>query len=236
MSDTEKRRARRRRRAGKGYQTMDLGNGVALATPEAVLRAMGGLPPDLDWAPVAPSVVPILPRRRPRPPGSGEPFRVTLPPGIPTGFGIDIGPAFLVIGESLLASWSIGPAELVATGLANLRDRMRSLRPRDLVYQELDGVPARILQTGLGCASALVLTPDELDRVFGPAPQLLIAPMRDILVSLPADTDRGLAAWLNDELADMDPNGLALDGFRLEDGVVRYERLRPATASRALRG
>ena len=226
MNDTEKRRAKRRRKAGKSYRTTDLGNGMVQATPEAVLRAMGGLPPDLEWAVMAPNVIPILPRRRPMPPQAGEPFRVTLPPGIPTGFGIDIGPAFLVVGESLLASWSIGPADLVATALANLRARMQPLRPRDLVRQSLDGVPVRILQSGLGCASALVLVPDELRRILGPDPQLLIAPMRDLVISMPPDTDRAFTAWINDEFAEMDPNGLALDAFTLDDGELRYEALR----------
>lgn len=227
MSDTDKRRARRRRKAGKSYRTVDLGNGLVQATPEAVIRAMGGLPPDLEWPEMAPNVIPILPRRRPLPPQAGEPFRVTLPPGIPTGFGIDIGPAFLVVGESLLASWPIGPADLVATSLENLRSRMRPVRPRDLLRQAIDGVPVRVLQSGLGCASALVLVPDELRRILGGGPQLLIAPMRDILVSMPHDTDRRFAAWLNDEFAEMDPNGLALDGFVLDEEDLRYEALRP---------
>jgi hypothetical protein len=160
------------------------------------------------------------------PPQAGEPFRVTLPPGIPTGFGIDIGPAFLVVGESLLGTWPVEPAELVATALENLRARLRPVRPRDLVRQAIDGVPVRVLQSGVGCASALVLVPDELARIFGEAPQALIAPMRDLLVALPADTDRSFVAWLNDELAEMDPNGLALDAFVLEGGALRYESLR----------
>jgi hypothetical protein len=197
------------------------------ATPEAVLRAMGSLPPDLEWEVMAPNVIPILPRRRPLPPQAGDPFRVTLPPGIPTGFGIDIGPAFLVVGESLLGTWPIGPAELVATALENLRTRMRPVRPRDLMRQAFDGVPVRLLQSGLGCASALVLAPDELARIFGDAPQTLIAPMRDLLISLPPETDRSFVAWLNDEFAEMDPNGLALDAFALEAGVLRYETVRP---------
>lgn len=227
MNDTEKRRTKRRRKAGKTYRTTDLGNGMVQATPEAVLRAMGGLPPDLEWEVMAPNVIPILPRRRAMPPQAGEPFRVTLPPGIPTGFGIDIGPAFLVVGDSLLGTWPIGPAELVATALENLRTRLRPVRPRDLVRQSFDGVPVRVLQSGLGCASALVLLPDELVRILGDAPQTLIAPMRDLLISLPPDVDRSFAAWLNDELAEMDPNGLALDAFALEDGMLRYEALRP---------
>jgi hypothetical protein len=227
MNDTEKRRAKRRRKAGKSYRTVDLGNGMVQATPDAVLRAMGGLPPDLDWASMAGAVIPILPRRRPLPPLAGEPFRVTLPPGIPTGFGIDIGPAFLVVGESLLATWPVGPADLVATALDNLRARMRPVRSRDLVRQAIDGVPVRVLQSGAGCASGLVLVEDELRRIFGAEPQCLIAPMRDILISLPVDADRTFVAWINDEFAEMDPNGLALDAFVLDDGGLRYETLAP---------
>src|SRR3954452_1171479 len=210
MNETEKRRAKRRHKSGKSYRTMDLGNGMVQATPDAVLRAMGGLPPDLEWASMAASVIPILPRRRPMPPLAGEPFRVTpprrrrrptppppgepfrvtLPPGIPTGFGIDIGPAFLVVGQSLLATWPVGAAELVATALDNLRARMRTVRPRDLVRQPIDGVPVRILQSGAGCASGLVLVEDELRRIFGTDPQCFIAPLRDILMSMPLDVDR----------------------------------------------
>jgi hypothetical protein len=228
MNEKEKRRAKRRRKAGKDYATWDLGDGMVQATPDAVFRAMGGLPPDLDWEVMAPNVIPILPRRRPMPAAAGEPFRVTLPPGIPTGFGIDIGPAFLVVGASLIEGWPIGPADLVATGLGNLRSRMRGVRPRDLVRQEMDGIPVRVLQSGVGCASALVLAPDELERIFGAEPQCLIAPMRDLLISLPADTDRSFVTWLNEEFSEMDPNGLALDAFVLEDGTLRYEALRAA--------
>ena len=72
-----------------------------------------------------------------------------------------------------------------------------------------------------------MLLPDELVRIFGREPQCLIAPMRDLLISMPADTDRSFAAWINDEFAEMDPNGLALDAFTLEDGRLRYEAIRP---------
>jgi hypothetical protein len=164
---------------------------------------------------------------------SGEPFRVTLPPGIPTGFGIDIGPAFLLVGQTLLAGWPVGPADLVARALSNLRERTRPIRARDLVTADIDGVPARVLQSGLGCASALVLAPDELRRILGDHPQCLLAPMRDVLVSLPSDVDRGFAAWLNEELATMDPNGLALDAFSLDADGLRYERLPRARSAAA---
>jgi hypothetical protein len=231
MHDKDRRRDKRPRKAGKDHSTWDLGNGVVQATPEAVLRAMGGLPPDLDWDVMARNVISILPRRRPMPAMAGEPFRVTLPPGIPTGFGIDIGPAFLFVGSSLLETWPIGPAELVATALDNLRARVRAVQPRDLVAQSIDAVPVRVLQTGVGCASALLLAPDELMRVFGPKPQCLIAPMRDLLVSLPPDADRAFVAWLNDEFSEMDPNGLALDAFVLDGRGLRYEAFGAREAS-----
>ena len=189
------------------------------------MRALGTLPRDLDWEELASHVIPVLPRRRPMPAEAGEPFRVTLPPGIPTGFGVDIGPAFLVVGPSLLAGWPVGPADLVARALANLRDRLRPVRPRDVFRQSIDGIPVRILQTGVGCASALVLLPDELRRILGPDPQCLVAPMRDLLVSMPRDVDRSFAGWLNEELASMDPNGLALDALVLDGDDLRYERL-----------
>jgi hypothetical protein len=189
------------------------------------MRAMGELPRDLDWQASAPHLIPILPRRRAMPPEAGEPFRVTLPPGIPTGFGIDIGPAFLVVGESMLAAWPIGPADVVATGLDNLRRRLRSVRARDLHRDVFQGVPVRILQSGVGCASALVLVPDELQRIFGTERQCFIAPMRDLLISLPVDADRELVGWLNEEFASMDPNGLALDAFVFDEGALRYETL-----------
>jgi hypothetical protein len=232
MNDRERRRAKRRRKAGKDYRTVNLGNGVETASVDAVMRAIGELPRDLDWPATAPHLIPILPRRRAMPSEAGEPFRVTLPPGIPTGFGIDIGPAFLVVGESMLASWPIGPADLVATALENLRQRLRSVRPRDLHHDVFQGVPVRILQSGVGCASALVLVPDELERIFGTGRQCLIAPMRDLLISMPVDADRELVGWLNDEFASMDPNGLALDAFVLDDGALRYEALEVGSARR----
>ncbi len=225
MNDREKRRDQRRTKAGKDYDTADLGNGMEQATVEAVMRAIGTLPQDLTWEEMAPSVIPVLPRRRPMPPAGGEPFRVTLPPGVAVGFGIDIGPAFLVVGEDVLAGWPIAPADLVARSLGNLEQRLAPVRPRDLFRQSIDGVPVRFLQTGLGCASALLLLPADLVRVFGGGPQVLIAPMRDLLVSLPHDVDRMFAAWLMDELASMDPNGLDLESFVFGGGVISYERL-----------
>ena len=39
-------------------------------------------------------------------------------------------------------------------------------------------------------------------------------------------------AWLNDEFAEMDPNGLALDAFVLDESGLRYEALTPRPRQR----
>jgi hypothetical protein len=87
-----------------------------------------------------------------------------------------------------------------------------------------------MLQSGTGCASALLLVEDELRRILGPGPQVVIAPMRDLLVALPVDAEAEFVAWLNDELASMDPNGLALEAFILGEGPLRYRRLQESLA------
>ena len=94
---------------------------------------------------------------------------------------------------------------------------MRPVRPRDLVRQAIDGVPVRVLQSGRGLrVRARAGARTSCGGSSAPDPQAFIAPMRDLLISLPPDTDRAFVAWLNDEFAEMDPNGLALDAFVLD--------------------
>jgi hypothetical protein len=91
-------------------------------------------------------------------------------------------------------------------------------------------VPLQTLQSGTGSASTFVLVPEMLARIFGPAPQLFIAPMRDLLVSMPLDVDREFAAWLHQEFAAIDPNCLAPVAFRFTAGTVTLEPLGDAAA------
>lgn len=226
----QKRLEARRRAAGKRYRTRAIGPDIRQATPAEVFAAMARLPDDLDWRTMAPNVLPIFPRRRPMPFDAGEPVRVLLPPGVLTGFGIDIGPAVLHISGSLLDSWGIQPAELAERALANLRERAGLADSRDVVVQAVTDVPVRALQSGAGWASTLVLLPDELTRIFGAWPQCFVAPMRDVLLSLPVETDRELVAWLADEFSSIDPNGLSLEAFVLRDGDLRCEALDPVAA------
>jgi hypothetical protein len=204
---------------------MDIGDGMLVAAPDAIAQALHRLPDRLDWPALAGSVIPMLPRRRPIPLPGGPAVEVTLPPGIRTGFGVDIGPAYLRVDGEMLASWGVDTLTLVTASLENLRLRSAQVAPRDVVRDTIGGAPVRLLQTGIGCASAFLLVEDELRRILGPAAQVLLAPMRDLVVALDAHVDRGFAAWLNEELAAIDPNALALDAFVLDERSLSYEPL-----------
>jgi hypothetical protein len=79
-------------------------------------------------------------------------------------------------------------------------------------------------------ASTFVLVPRELPRIFGRTDALFIAPMRDLLVALPPDTEIAFAAWLHAEFAAPDPNCLAPLGFRLANGRLTVEALDESAA------
>lgn len=195
---------------------------VEQAPLDEVLRALQRLPVDLDWPLVAPNVVPMLPRRRPMP-ELGDPLRVLLPPGIMTGFGIDAGPAVMHVGAEALERWRVDTGELAARALSNVRLITEALRPRDVHRDRIDGTTVRLLQTGEGVASALLLVTDELLRLFGEEPGWFIAPMRDVLIAVDGSADPAFVAWLNDELAASDQNALAIEPFRWQERRLRLD-------------
>ncbi|OGO57206.1 MAG: hypothetical protein A2V84_14340 [Chloroflexi bacterium RBG_16_70_13] len=200
-----------------------LGPGIETSSPEVVLAALGRFDLDMSWQTAGPTVVPMLPRWRAYPSETGDRVSVTLPPGIEVGFGLDLGPAVaFVVGEQV-SRWGIDRVELVAAALTNVRRRAQRMRPRDVVQATIAGVPMRIVQTGEGVASALLLVADALPRLIGSDPQLLLAPMRDVLITLPPDVDPDFAAWLAVDFASADPNGLDVGLFPFEGGRVVRE-------------
>jgi hypothetical protein len=147
---------------------------------------------------------------------------VALPPGIEVAFGLDLGPAVAFVVERQLELWGIDRGALVAAALGNVRTIAARMHTHDVRSMTLDGIPTRIVQSGRAVASALLLVPDALPRLIGRGPSVLLAPMRDLLIALPGDVDRGYAAEMAEGLASLDPNGLFLGLFRHEgDRVVR---------------
>jgi hypothetical protein len=204
--------------------------GVATADIDTVLAALQGFDPSMSWKRAREQVLPMLPRVRPLPTPEVELVRAMLPPGILVGFGIDIGPAITFISTDLLRRWRVDPASLAAAALGNLRELARDCGPADAIHDPIAEVPVTVVQTGRGIAASLLLVPEHLERVLGRGERLLLAPMRDILIALPADVDRAFAAWLADEWEAMDPNHLHLGGFRYRAGTVAPEVIDEALA------
>ena len=189
------------------------------------MAALESVPRALDWPDVRDHIVPVFPRIRPYPEGMPEPLRVVAPPGVAVGFGIDVGPAFMSVSAELLERWPISEEALLQHALTNLALRMAAVHPDELLDSWIDRLPVRVLQASAGCASAYVLLPDALQRILGPRPQLIVAPMRNLLISVPIGADRDLVAWIFAEIASQDPNALAPAGFLLCDGTMAIEPL-----------
>lgn len=184
-----------------------MGPDIQAASLEGILDSLEGIAGDLRWSEVAPRIVPLFERVRPLLPDPSERVVSMVPPGIPITMGIDLGPAFAHVTTSMVDAWPVSPADVTAQSLANLLARASSVEPAKVVWGDIDGVPTGLLQTDLGIGSTLVLAPQELGRIFGAEPRLLVAPMRDLLIAVPPD-EVEIAMWLYAEIASQDPNHL----------------------------
>ncbi len=189
-----------------------------------VRAAIEALPPELDWASLQYGLRPVFVRRRPLPPGVERPVMFSVEPGLSVALGVDIGPAFLYVGANVLETWPVSADEAFARAMANLRTSIAAERFVEMEYGTVADVPVWWYQSNGGLASGLLLLEDELVQRYGDEPRLLVAPMRNLLLAAPFDTDREMIAWLRDEIAEEDPNGLDLPIFALVDGRLSVDR------------
>jgi hypothetical protein len=210
--------------SAKDYETFDLGNGVVSATPAAVMARLAALPEDMSWTELRESIIPLLPRMRAMPAAAGAPASTQIS-GITVTFGVDIGPAFLVVGESLQADWGVTTVQLAAAGLQTASRRLAVMQPEDVRTDVMDDYPIRTIQTGQSIASTLLLFPSEVKRLFGDDPLRLVAPMRDLLIAFDVSVPLEMVAWVNDEFRYMDPNGLALGVFDFDPDALTIVEL-----------
>jgi hypothetical protein len=184
--------SKRKRRRDDGLTLRPMGPGTfEPGLAEQILAAFRGFDPTAPWPVIAPRIVPALKRvRHPFPPDMA-PLHINVPPGIWTGFGIDMGPAFSHVTQGLLDGWEIDHATLLATALDNLARLVRS-EPPIVESLHVGGVEITAIQ-GQGWGSSLVLAPDLLRPLLDKTPRMLLAPVRNTLLALPDD--------VNDELA-----------------------------------
>jgi hypothetical protein len=197
---------------------------VVAASRTAVRSAIDALPDKLTWQDMAERIRPMFVRRRPLPPGAERPLTFRVAPGVTVALGVDIGPAFLYVSAGMISEWPVTGDEALAQAMANLRATVRAERYVELEYGIVADVPLWWYQSHGGLASGLLLLEDELLARYGDEPRLLVAPMRNLLLAAPFDTDRELLAWLRDEIAAEDPNGLDLPIFALLDGRLSIDR------------
>lgn len=219
---TDKRRDRSRIRGGPAWVRDD-------PRLQATLRRLDAH--GFAWEDVAADVLPVFERARPFSYPVDPPVLIVLPPGVTVGFGLDAGPAYMRIATPHLASWPVDLAGLAEQAIANLGRRARKAQPRDLLRDGIADVPVTVFQSLDGWASTAVLLPEAMDRLFGPAPGLFVAPSRDLLIELPVDVDLEFATWLTEEFEAADPNALRLEAFEWRDGVVRCRPLARAAVA-----
>ncbi len=201
-----------------------LGPGLSVATSSDVARALDGAPSLDDWEQMATGIVPVFERRRPFPFDFGRPLRAFVPPGVSVMIAYDLGPGLMRISREVATMWPVSEEAIVGRAMMNLRERVLAglARPEPIraMSETLDDLVVRAIVSGEGWASTLLLVPDLLGRLFGPEPCLFVAPMRDLLIGLPADTDIGTATWWTEEFEALDPNCLCLEGFAWADGEL----------------
>jgi hypothetical protein len=197
---------------------------IAGPTRAEVRSAVDALPTDLDWNALCHGLRPVFVRRRPLPPGVERPVTFQVEPGLRVALGVDIGPAFLYVGPHVLETWPVSAEEAFERAMANLRASVASERYVEMEYGTVADVPLWWYQSHGGLASGLLLLQDELVQRYGDEPRLLVAPMRNLLLAAPFDTDREMLGWLRDEIAHEDPNGLDLPIFALVDGRLSIDR------------
>jgi hypothetical protein len=214
-----RRLSKRKRHRGEDLTLRPLGPGTfEPGLAEQILAAFRGFDPTAPWPVIAPRVVPALKRARHPYPPDMAPMHINVPPGIWTGFGIDMGPAFSHVTQTLLDGWGIDHATLLATALDNLAGLVRA-EPPVVDTLHVDGVEITAIQ-GQGWGSSLVLAPDLLRPLLDSTPRVLLAPVRNTLLALPDDVGAELALDLWATITEGAHDELQVDPLRWTGSTV----------------
>lgn len=170
------------------------------------------------WSEIRERLRLVLPRRRPMPPETGDLVERMWPPGLRVGLGLDVGPAMLFVGREQTDMWGVSVDTAYQQAQSNVYERLGAMSRLALLREHIAGTRTIAFQSGEGWASSLLLMPHELGEVLGERAGLILAPMRDLVLWLPADTDLVLAEWILDEFAEADMNALDVPVLTLTAG------------------
>jgi uncharacterized protein YtpQ (UPF0354 family) len=197
-----------------------MGLALAIAREDrAIARAARRMPKPVPWDWARPRLMPLL----------AGPYldrdeeglvRSVIHPGTTAIFGIDLGTAFPIVDHPVARRWECSADQIRDVALENLRRRAARLEPTSVRRGTMSGYAIRMLDGRPAWASSLVMAPAELLRLFGNDDQIVAAPDRSTLISLPARMPSRLVA---DVLADFEAGPrlpLMLDPFFVIDGEV----------------
>jgi hypothetical protein len=212
------RKARDRRRLEHGMPVRAIDGALDPRLLERIVAAAQRFDVSAPWGQMAPQILPVLKRVHHPFPSEAAPIQVQVPPGIWTGFGIDLGPAFSHVTAAMADRWGVDPATLLGASLDNLRRLVADEPPR---VQRFDYEGAQLIGVqGQGWGSSLLLLPDLLGAILGPTPRTLLAPVRNTLIAMPDDVEADLAIDVWHALADGAHDELAVDPLRWNGTAV----------------
>lgn len=186
----------------------------------SIRAATRDLDPSAPWPTHASKLVPMIKRVwQPFPP-EFVPLAIDVPPGIPVGFGLDVGPAMHVLDDGFPDRWGVDHATLLSTSLQNLHQLVRSEPP--VIQRFDDELAGKVVSIGgQGWGSALLLLPDVLQPILGDEPRVLLAPVRNHLVALTMDATIDTCSTIWAALADGAHDELDVPLYFWEGGTVQ---------------
>jgi hypothetical protein len=222
---------RRARRSGKGgsgkggsrrkpgdWEILPLGGPIDPAMQRRAIDAFAGFDPSGPWSEVAPSIMPLLKRVRHPFPAQAAPIHLRVPPGVWTGFGVDVGPMSAHVSRELQARWGVDDATLLGTALENLR--RRAVEDPPIVEATTWRGAETIAVQAQGWGSALILAPDRLGSYLGDEPRTLLTPVRNTLLCLPDEVELELVVSLWEVFAEGSNDELDVDPLRWTGSTV----------------
>jgi hypothetical protein len=199
-------------------------DGAELPSIEEIEAALEVVPEEIGWDWASRRLIPLFERNYHE--GiTGDPMvNCVSRLGVGIGYGIDFGPVFGRVTQSMARRWEASVEQIERAAFAHLADVAAGIGPGDLQPVVHRGYFFRALGTPGGWASSVILAGEaELIRIFGTRDAFFTVPSRSSLIAFGAGTPARALAEVTFQLESMDPNPLQLDPFRLENGVLSWE-------------
>jgi hypothetical protein len=188
----------------------------------AFRRAAARMPKPVSWDWARPRLMPLLAQPCIDMPGEQR-IRTVAAIGCAIEFGIDLGGHFPIVDRVVAERWECSVEQLRDAALENLARRAAIIQTTAVQHAVMSGRSFRMLQAPPGCASSLLLVPEQIKRLFGPQDQILAAPGRHTLLSFPMDAPTMAVAEIAVDLEMSELMPLFLDPFAMYDGEVIWE-------------